>query len=101
MPDLNIECVYALPEEQALFSIQVSDGATVAEVLNLAEVRQRVPAAELARATVGIWGRVVDREQRIKSGDRVEIYRSLQMDPREARRQLAANGLTMRDVHND
>jgi putative ubiquitin-RnfH superfamily antitoxin RatB of RatAB toxin-antitoxin module len=43
----------------------------------------------------GIWGRPVERDQAVSDGDRVELYRPLNMDPREARRRLAAAGRTM------
>ncbi|RLA27619.1 MAG: hypothetical protein DRQ63_05505, partial [Gammaproteobacteria bacterium] len=41
---------------------------------------------------VGIWGRAVQEDQSLREGDRIEIYRSLLIDPRAARRQLAEHG---------
>ena len=41
--------------------------------------------------------RLVERGTRVQNGDRVEIYRPLELDPREARRQLASLGRTMRE----
>lgn len=100
MAEFTIEVAYALPAQQILISVRVSDGATIHDVLQLEEVTTLIPAAESADCNVGVWGRVVEKDQPVKSGDRVEIYRPLLMDPREARRQLAASGLTMRDVHD-
>ena len=49
----------------------------------------------LAACQLGIWGRLVNRDQTLEDGDRVEIYRPLEIDPRETRRRLAAEGKTM------
>lgn len=36
--------------------------------------------------TVGVWGRVRTADHELRDGDRVEIYRDLLVDPKEARR---------------
>lgn len=59
-------------------------GATVADALMAAAEAGLVAPA---RATVGIWGRVVPPDQELRSGDRVEVYRALTVDPKVARRQ--------------
>ena len=53
---------------------------------------------ELAGSTLdmGIFGRVVQRTHELRPGDRVEIYRRLTAEPREARRRLAAQGKARR-----
>ena len=51
--------------------------------------------AEAADLTTGVWGRMVGRSRPLRPGDRVELYRPLAMDPREARRRYAESGATM------
>lgn len=101
MAELNIEVVFALPEKQPLIGLRVPDGATIHDVLQRSEVATMLGEASSDVHEVGVWGRVADRQQCIREGDRVEIYRPLMMDPREARRRHAAAGLTMRDDYRD
>jgi hypothetical protein len=53
------------------------------------------PDQSLEEMTLGVWGRKVEKSRIVKAGDRIEIYRPLRLDPREARRQLALIGRTM------
>ncbi len=94
---IDVEVVYALPEEQFLVAVSLPAGATVADAVAASGIGQQAPHVDLETAPVGIWGRLASRDQRLKAGDRVEVYRSLELEPREARRQLAALGRTMRE----
>ena len=67
------------------------DGARVIE-LDLpvgALVRDALAASGLKASRVGIFGRKVTLETRLADGDRVELYRPLAVDPKEARRRRA------------
>ena len=92
---IRIELVLATPDKQALFALTVPAGATVSEVIGASPLERRFPDVPVAELEVGIWGRVVSRDHPVRDGDRIEIYRPLQIDPREARRQLALAGRTM------
>ena len=70
------------PGEASEVELAVPTGSTVAEVLLLARVSIEGP--------VGIWGQAVDRDAPVTAGDRVEIYRPLPVDAKEARRRRAA-----------
>ncbi|MBT8084125.1 MAG: RnfH family protein [Woeseia sp.] len=94
-PQLNVEVVYAALDKQYLVRANVAAGSTVADALVASRLVEEVPKLDLANAEVGIWGRLVDRSAPLQDGDRVEVYRPLQIDPREARRQLAAHGRAM------
>lgn len=84
---IRVEVVFALPEIQVLEAVELRDGASVQDAIDASGLAERFPEEQLDALPTGIWGRVAEREQRLKSGDRVEIYRSLVLDPREARRQ--------------
>ena len=83
---LRIEVAYALREEQVLVSLEVEEGTTVLQAIERSRILARFPEVELARERVGVFGKVVTLDTSLRDGDRVEIYRSLVADPKEARR---------------
>ena len=95
--NLRVEVVFAMPERQALVELMVDPGATVADAIAASGLEGQFPDQRIGSQPVGIWGRLVTRETRLTDGDRVEIYRQLEIDPKEARRRLAALGRTMKD----
>jgi len=92
---IQVEVVFALPEKQVLLALAVDQGATVADVIAAAGLDETFPDESLENLETGIWGHPATRDRRVEDGDRVELYRPLQRDPREARRELAQSGLTM------
>ena len=101
MTSLRVEVAFARPEEQFLETVSVPDGATVQDAIDAAALSSRFPAENFAVMPAGIWGQVTDRDRRVRDGDRVELYRPLERDPKEARRQLALAGKTMVDGPGD
>ena len=93
---VKVEVVAGLSDRQLLLDVEIDDGATVATAVDASKILKRFPEIRGDEVQFGVWGRVVSPEHRLKDGDRVEIYRPLAMDPREARRQLALVGKTMR-----
>ena len=93
---LSVEIAFATPQRQYLAELQVAAGTSIADAITVAGVAARFSAEDLAELPVGIWGREVSRDYVLKEGDRIEIYRALLIEPREARRQLAEAGLTMK-----
>jgi putative ubiquitin-RnfH superfamily antitoxin RatB of RatAB toxin-antitoxin module len=83
-------CVaYATSEKQHLWVVELALEATIAEALQAAQ-RLADPEARLVpwdSAAVGIFGEMRDRSDCPRDGDRIEIYRPLQLDPRTRRRQ--------------
>lgn len=64
--------------------LQLPTGSTVADAIVASGLLQRHPSA--AGLPVGIWGRKHELTDLVRDADRVEIYRPLQCDPKEARR---------------
>ncbi len=95
MSDFEVEIVFALPDRQLLETVLVTAGETVLDVVAKSGLREAFPGYEIDGLAIGIWGRAAQRDQVVKEDDRIEIYRPLQLDPREARRQLALSGRTM------
>lgn len=86
---IRIEVVLAMPEQQALVSLVVALGSTLADAIEQSGLSDSFEGFELNAAEVGIFGHKASMEQVLRDGDRVEIYRPLIIDPKEMRRQLA------------
>jgi len=86
---MHVEVIYALPDAQHRVHLELPPGTTVSDAL--AAVRRVPPFSELPLGTVpvGIFGRTVPRDTELAAGDRLEIYRPLHLEPREARRRRA------------
>ena len=88
--DFRVEVVYATPSRQARYPLRIAPGATVDDAIRASGVLEAFPEIDLARNRVGVFGRLVRPDQALRDGDRVEIYRPLTADPKEARRKRAA-----------
>ncbi len=98
---ITVEVVAGLPERQRLVELKLPEGATVADAIAAAKIFRYFPEIDPGESKVGVWGELCEPTRPLKSGDRVEVYRELKIDPREARRQLARLGRTMRDGIRD
>ena len=98
---MNIEVVFALPDRQELLALNVDTGTTVEAAVALSAISDKFSGADLSACQAGVWGKVVERDYRLQEGDRLELYRPLQMDPRDARRLLAASGGSMGQSSDD
>ena len=89
---IAVEVVYALPERQKLLRLSVPRGTTMREAAERSGIAAWFPGLDLAAAPMGIFGKAVARpeERVLEDGERVEIYRPLLADPKEARKQRAA-----------
>ena len=86
---IAVEVAVAWPNLQRLVKLEVSPGTTAIEAVRQSGLIEAF-AIDIETLTLGIFGRVVEMNAPVTAGDRVEIYRPLHMDPREARRQRAA-----------
>lgn len=89
---IHVEVAYALRKRQALVAVEVEERATIEEAIQHSGILEAFPEINLRRAKVGIFGRPVALRTLVRDGDRVEIYRPLIADPKEARRKKAARG---------
>jgi uncharacterized protein len=86
---IEIEVAYAKPEEQVIVTINVPQGTTVEQAVILSGILECFPEISQSELKTGIFGVSCKPEQIVGQGDRVEIYRPLIHDPKEARRQRA------------
>ena len=89
-PLLTITVAYADPESQLEIACELPPGATVQEAIERSGILVEYPSIDLNVLSVGIYSKKVSLQDRINNNDRVEIYRLLQVDPKEARRLRAA-----------
>ncbi len=87
---LQVEVAYALPEQQSLLSVTLPAGSTAEEAIRASGILERHPEIDLTSQSVGVFGQVVGLDTPLNDGDRVEIYRPLQVDPKQARKRRAA-----------
>ena len=93
---INVEVVYALPQEQTLLSLQVPQGSTLGEAVRLSGILDKYPEIDLARNKLGIFGKLSKEDTPLRDMDRIEINRPLIADPKEVRRKRAEEGKAMK-----
>ena len=90
MPSLiDVEVAYATPAEQTCVALQLEAGAIVGDALAAVADREPFASLDLAAVPVGVYGVVCERSRVLEHEDRVEIYRPLEVDPKDARRRRA------------
>lgn len=94
---ITVEVAYALPDKQKIIRLQVPMGTTAKQAVRLSGIADSFPDADIEHAPMGIFSQVLGTkelpgpdEYQLQALDRVEIYRPLQVDPKEVRKQRAA-----------
>ncbi len=86
---ISIEVAYATPQRQKILSLEVPTGCTVREAILASGIIESFPEIDLKQQAVGVFSKLVTLETALEEHDRIEIYRELIADPKEARRQRA------------
>ena len=81
-----LEVIYALPQSSTSILVSLTQGMTVADAIAASDIASIHPEIDTASCLTGIFGRRVALTATLQAGDRVEIYRPLQADPKQARR---------------
>lgn len=90
---IQVEVAYARPDIQRIISLEVEEGSTVETAILRSGILEAFPEIDLTRLSVGIFSKPRLLSDQVFQGDRVEIYRPLMMDPKEARRRKARGRL--------
>lgn len=97
MPELlTVEVIYALPTKQQLISLKLPAGSTVRQAIDASGLLPKYPEIDLAKNKIGIFAKLTKLDAALRDHDRVEIYRPLIADPKEVRKQRAAEGKVMK-----
>ena len=105
---IKVEVAYATPEKQKILTLMVDPGTTAEETVAQSGIDQHFPGVDMIAAPKGVFGNALGArgmpeadEYIMKEGDRVEIYRPLIADPKEVRKQRAAEAAERRASSKD
>ncbi|MCH9646278.1 MAG: RnfH family protein [Proteobacteria bacterium] len=93
---MQIEVAYALEDKQTLLNIEVDEGTTLKQAIELSGLLTLYPQIDLTKDKTGIFGKIAKLDTILREKDRVEIYRPLIADPKQVRKERAAQGKKMR-----
>ena len=85
-----VQVVYALAGAQEIVKVELEEGAPVEDAIHASGILARHPEIDLKTQRIGVWSRPVTLATGVRDRDRVEIYRALSADPKQARRRRAA-----------
>lgn len=78
---MQIGVAYSEPGQQIWLNIEVPDDSSVNDAIESSGILKQFPHIDLGTQKVGVFGRLVKLDARLKPGDRVEIYRGIIADP--------------------
>ena len=93
---MRVELAYADPEREVLIGFEVDPGCTVRDCVERSGLFRLAPELPAARLGFAVFGRRVEPADQVSEGDRIEVLRPLQADPKEARRARAQRGRGVR-----
>ncbi|WP_303785581.1 RnfH family protein [Azovibrio restrictus] len=93
---IAVEVIYALPDRQDLVRLVLPSGSTLQQALEASGLLQKHPEIDLKKNKFGIFSKLSKLDTVLRDRDRVEIYRPLIADPKEVRKQRAAEGKVMK-----
>jgi putative ubiquitin-RnfH superfamily antitoxin RatB of RatAB toxin-antitoxin module len=93
---IKIEVVYALPSRQEVVPLTLPAGSTLQQALEASGLLAKYPEIDLAKNKFGIYSKIAKLDTILRDRDRVEIYRPLIADPKEVRKQRAAEGKALK-----
>ena len=99
--EITVEVAYALPHEQLIIPVMVQVGTTAENAIYASGILKKFPEIDLTDNKVGIFGKAIKLDTALRHLDRVEIYRPLIADPKEVRKQRAADGKIMKKGGGD
>ncbi len=86
---MHIGVSYGDANDQVWMRIEVPEGVTVKQAIELSGLLKRFPDINLDKQKVGIYGKVVKLDAEVKESDRIEVYRAIIADPNKVPRRDA------------
>ena len=86
MSDIALSIAYATPDAQQEIAVVVPAGTTLQQALALLATEIATTLHADQAVATGVWGKVRPPHYVLRDGDRIEIYRALKADPKQARR---------------
>jgi putative ubiquitin-RnfH superfamily antitoxin RatB of RatAB toxin-antitoxin module len=94
---ISVQVCYALPGSSFLKALTLDKGASIKQAIEASGVLRSNPEIDLSQLRLGIFGKLKAVDTEVREGDRIEIYRPLQADPKETRRRRAAHRKATKD----
>lgn len=82
---IKVEVAYAKADQQRIIAVEVLPNATIEDAIMASNILNQFPEINLDDVKVGVFSKLASLQSRLREGDRVEIYRPLQIDPKQAR----------------
>lgn len=84
---LQVEVAYARPDKQEIVPVQVPEGTTALEAVKRSGITAIFPEIDVNAIDMGVFGKVLKNpaDHLLRNGERVELYRPLLIDPKQAR----------------
>lgn len=98
---INVEVCYPLATKQELVALKLPEGSTVQQAIEASGLLAKYPEIDLKKNKLGIYAKLSKGDTVLRDRDRVEIYRPLIADPKEVRKQRAAEGKVMKKGAGD
>lgn len=83
---LEVEIVYCSVDKQRVIPLTVTEPCSVERAIKQSTLLQQFPELDISSVQLGLFSQKVSLTTWLKTGDRIEIYRPLKIDPKEARR---------------
>jgi putative ubiquitin-RnfH superfamily antitoxin RatB of RatAB toxin-antitoxin module len=93
---IHIEVVYALADRQDVIPLTLAAGTTLKQAVEVSGLMEKYPDIDPAKGKFGVYSKLAKPDTVLRDRDRVEIYRPLIADPKEVRKQRAAEGKVMK-----
>ncbi len=92
LQSITVEVAYGRPDQQLIIALQVPVGATALQAVIQSGITKKFTGINLDSDAMGIFSQLLNgrdlplpNEYELREHDRVEIYRPLTIDPKEAR----------------
>ncbi len=86
---IKVEVAYASIKQQRIIVIEIEAGSSIEEAIQCSGMLTIFNEIDLTKQKVGVFSKLRELTDIVQNGDRIEIYRSLTIDPKEARRAKA------------
>ena len=93
---INVDVCYALATKQEVVRLTLPEGANLQQALEASGLLAKFPEIDIKKNKFGIWNKLSKLDSLLRNQDRIEIYRPLIADPKEVRKQRAAEGKVMK-----
>lgn len=82
---IAVEIAYATPEKQVIYKVDVEEGCSIEQAIESSPLLKDFPEIDLTINQVGVFGVQKKLSHTLRQSDRVEVYRPLIIDPKQAR----------------